>query len=343
MKDPFNDLFPIKSASEWIEESKKKPIPKKIFDEFWYEGELCILFADTNVGKSILAVQIANSISKGETIDDLVVEIQKQPVLYYDFELTEKQFENRYSRDYSNHYEWDENFKRVQLNPSADIPTPFTFDSFLSVAIEKAIVTHGIKVIILDNLTYLTSNGGNAREALATMKNLNKWKIKYGLSILVLAHTPKRNPTKPITSNDLLGSKNLMNFCDSAFTIGQSNRDNNLKYLKQIKQRNSSQIFSSENVWICEIVKPESFLKFQFVEYGSEAEHLKVQKAEDVERLAIEVLTLHLEGKSLREIGRSLGISHMKASRILKANPEECNVTLQPIQPQINTTPLIEK
>lgn len=321
MKDPFNDLFPVKSASEWIEESKQTPTPKKIFGEFWYAGELCILFADTNLGKSILAVQIANSITKGEQIENLELEVDKQPVLYYDFELSAKQFENRYSKDYSDHYVWDDNFKRVQMNPSAEIPAPFTFDSFLSIAIEKAIITNKIKILILDNLTYLTSNGGNAREALSTMKNLNKWKIKYGLSILVLAHTPKRNQTKPITSNDLLGSKNLMNFCDSSFTIGQSNRDNNLKYLKQIKQRNSSQKYSSENVWLCEIVKPDNFLKFQFVDFGSELEHLKARTAEDQEQLVMKVLNFHMGGKSLREIGSFLGISHMKVSRILKAHP----------------------
>jgi hypothetical protein len=56
-------LFTVKTASRWIEQAKTRPIPKMLFGEFWFEGELCILFADTNLGKSILAVQIGNSIS----------------------------------------------------------------------------------------------------------------------------------------------------------------------------------------------------------------------------------------------------------------------------------------
>jgi len=60
-----SDMFIIKSANTWIEEAKNKPIPKMLFGEFWYEGEICILFADTNLGKSSLAVQIADSITKG--------------------------------------------------------------------------------------------------------------------------------------------------------------------------------------------------------------------------------------------------------------------------------------
>ena len=47
-------------------------------------------------------------------------------------------------------------------------------------------------------------------------------KSKYGLSILVLAHTPKRDSGKPLGRNDLQGSKMIINFCDSAFAIGES-------------------------------------------------------------------------------------------------------------------------
>ena len=61
-------LFTVKTASRWIEQAKTRPIPKMLFGEFWFEGELCILFADTNLGKSILAVQIGNSISRSEQI-----------------------------------------------------------------------------------------------------------------------------------------------------------------------------------------------------------------------------------------------------------------------------------
>ena len=62
-------LFTVKTASRWIAQAKTRPIPKMLFSELWFEGELCILFADTNLGKSIKAVQIGNSISKGEPID----------------------------------------------------------------------------------------------------------------------------------------------------------------------------------------------------------------------------------------------------------------------------------
>ena len=80
-------LFLVRTANRWIEQAKTRPIPKMLFGEFWFESELCILFADTNLGKSILAVQIGNSISKGERIRGFKLEAPQQPILYFDFEL----------------------------------------------------------------------------------------------------------------------------------------------------------------------------------------------------------------------------------------------------------------
>lgn len=320
-------LFTVKTASRWIEQAKTRPIPKMLFSEFWFEGELCILFADTNLGKSILAVQIGNSISKGEQIRGFKLETLKQPILYFDFELTEKQFEGRYSlkneieKRYEQHYAFDENFMRVEINPEASVPEAQTFEDYLNHSLERSINETGAKVLIIDNLTYLKNETEKAKDALPLMKHLKALKNKYGLSILALAHTPKRDLSKPITRNDLQGSKMLINFCDSSFSIGESHSDKNLRYLKQIKQRNTEQIYDAENVCICQIDKPLNFLLFEFVNFGKELEHLKQHTEKDKEKLSEKVSELKQQGRSFREIGAELGISHMKVSRILK----DCN------------------
>jgi hypothetical protein len=76
------------------------------------------LFADTNVGKSILAVQIADNVARGEAYGLLCCETKAQKVIYFDFELSDKQFEGRYSEknnDYfTNHYQFSENFYRAE-------------------------------------------------------------------------------------------------------------------------------------------------------------------------------------------------------------------------------------
>jgi AAA domain len=314
-------LFTVKTASRWIEQAKTRPIPQMLFGELWFEGELCILFADTNLGKSILAVQIGNSISKGEQIRGFKLETPKQPILYFDFELSDKQFENRYSIKFEQHYNFDNNFIRVEINPDATIPEAQTFEDYLNHSLERSINETGAKVLIIDNLTYLKNETEKAKDALPLMKHLKALKNKYGLSILALAHTPKRDLSKPITRNDLQGSKMLINFCDSSFSIGESHSDKNLRYLKQIKQRNTEQIYDAENVCVCQIDKPLNFLLFEFVNFGKEWEHLKQHSEKDKENLNEKVSELKQQGRSLREIGAELGISHMKVSRILK----DCN------------------
>ena len=314
-------LFTVKTASRWIEQAKIRPIPQMLFGEFWFEGELCILFADTNLGKSILAVQIGNSISKGEQIRGFKLETQKQPILYFDFELGDKQFENRYSIKFEQHYNFDDNFIRVEINPDATIPEAQTFENYLNHSLERSITETGAKVLIIDNLTYLKNETEKAKDALPLMKHLKALKNKYGLSILALAHTPKRDLSKPITRNDLQGSKMLINFCDSSFSIGESNTDKSLRYIKQIKQRNTEQIYDAENVCVCQIDKPVNFLLFEFVNFGKEWEHLKQHTEKDKENLNEKVSELKQQGRSLREIGAELSISHMKVSRILK----DCN------------------
>ena len=310
-------LFTVKTASRWIEQAKTRPIPQMLFGEFWFEGELCILFADTNLGKSILAVQIGNSISKGEQIRGFKLETPKQPILYFDFELSDKQFENRYSIKFEQHYNFDNNFIRVEINPDATIPEAQTFEDYLNHSLERSITETGAKVLIIDNLTYLKNETEKAKDALPLMKHLKALKNKYGLSILALAHTPKRDLSKPITRNDLQGSKMLINFCDSSFSIGESHSDKNLRYLKQIKQRNTEQIYDAENVCVCQIDKPHNFLLFEFVNFGKEWEHLKQHTEKDKENLNEKVSELKQQGRSLREIGAELGISHMKVKRIL--------------------------
>ena len=348
------EFFVLKPANQWMTEAKETPVPKMLFGEFWFEGELCILFADTNVGKSILAVQVADGVSRGSapraaicpTPDDgrltlarynpamnkpvpqgpqLVVETDAQKVVYFDFELTKKQFESRFAErvagaeHYSNHYQFHPNFIRGEINPnSTDIGGFKCFEDFLNNALEVAVTRSQAKVLIIDNLTYLRDETENARNALPLMKFLKELKSKHGLSILTLAHTPKRDSAKPLGRNDLQGSKMLINFCDSSFAIGESQKDPGLRYLKQIKARNSEFIYHSENVLLASIQKQTNFLGFQFTGTGSERDHLRSPSDRDRDATITQVKELHAAGKSGKEIATELGISAASVSRYLK-------------------------
>lgn len=310
-------LFTVKKANKWMEEAKSRPIPRMLFGEFWFEGELCILFADSNLGKSILAVQIGDSIARGIAIKGFKLEATTQPILYMDFELSDKQFETRYSRDFKEHYLFPDSFFRAEINPDSAVAEGYnSFDDYLNDSLERSIIETGAKILIIDNITYLRTENEKAKDALPLMKYLKSLKKKYGLSIMALAHTPKRDLSKPLTGNDLQGSKMLMNFCDSAFSIGQSHSDRGIRYLKQIKSRNTEIIYDCDNVILCQIGKPINFLQFEFLAFGSERDHLRQENDKDKESLQEKALELRLKGKSYREIGVEFQISHMRAKRL---------------------------
>lgn len=321
--EDFTSLFKIQTATDWIEGAKLRPVPKMLFGELWFEGELCILFADTGKGKSILAVQIADAISKGVSVPHFALEADGQTVLYFDFELSDKQFEARYSTkqdDYfTHHYAFDPNFKRGEINQSSFLPKGFKdFESYLNFSLEYEIVETGAKVLIVDNITYLKSATETAKDALPLMKELIRLKKKFNLSILALAHTPKRDLSRPLTVNDLQGSKMLSNFADSIFAIGESAKDKNLRYLKQIKARNTEIIYDAENVATCQVSKPDNFLMFEFMSFGSEYEHLKALSNTDKADLIQRVKDLSALGESQRKIAKDLEISLTSVNRYLK-------------------------
>lgn len=309
-KQSISGCLIIKTANHWIEEAKKRPIPNMLFSQFWYQGELCILFADTNIGKSILAVQIAHSLSVGVCVNGFQNECGPMKVLYLDCELSDKQFENRYSENYQDHFKFHPNFLRAEINSDVDIPKEFkTVEDYLSSTLGESIIKYKARVVIVDNLTFLKSDNEKAKDALVLMKLLKQITRKHNSSILVLAHTPKRDESKPITKNDLAGSKMLMNFCDSSFAIGSSSLDASWRYLKQIKQRNTEQVYHGNNVIICKLQKESNFLEFDFIDYGIEKEHLKQSTYNEIDLRDEEMKNLIKEGLSNVKIGKKLGIA----------------------------------
>src|ERR1044072_5003610 len=99
MPPKIDNLFTIRSADDWINSARTRPAPKMIFDRFWLEGEISLLFAATGKGKSVLGVQLAEAIARGHQVHPFRMQMPPQKVLYFDLELSDKQFETRYAAD----------------------------------------------------------------------------------------------------------------------------------------------------------------------------------------------------------------------------------------------------
>jgi hypothetical protein len=240
-------------------------------------------------------------------------------VLYFDFELSDKQFQRRYTDlETGELYSFHPNFYRVAIDPQS-LNVTEDFEAQVMNDIEAAALQFQATVIIIDNLTWISNNARSASVAGILMERLTVLKKLYGLSMLILAHTNKRNMSKPITQNDLVGSEMLFNFLDSAFSIGISARDPKMRFIKQVKVRNDGFTYDENNVMVCHIDKEgNKFLKFVPDGCEEESVHLKKLKEADKQMLIAKVKMMVAEGKSLRDIATELGISLATAQRYSK-------------------------
>lgn len=300
-------FFRIRSAYKCLLDAQNQPIPRNLYCDLLYEGDLTMLFADTNVGKSIFAVQMANEISK------------TNKVLYIDLEQSDKQFQKRYSEEYQNLYPFNDNLLRLDFTQYCSIPDGYNYNDFFLKSLRDSIDSTGAKIIIIDNMTKLVSTDTDkAQAAKPLMDRLIDLKREYGLTILLLEHTRKTDIYSPISLNHLQGSKMKVNFADSVFSIGRSSKDPNFRYIKQLKCRSSEIVYDAENVAVYEVVKENSFLHFKFLGFGSENEHLKQLDENGQSTRVTQVLELKNQGLSNVAIGSQLGISEGAVRKILK-------------------------
>lgn len=297
-------MLTVKTANDWNYGAATRPDPERLWRSLWYEGEACCLFADSNLGKSVLAVQVGTEIARS------------RKVIYFDFEMSDKMFQLRYTDGNGRIYTFPDNFMRAEIDANGF--SEGSFEDELIAAIEEAAVTHGAKVLIIDNLTWICASTEKGDVAGTLMIRLKQLSRRHGLSLLIVAHTPKRVMSSPITQNDLAGSKKLFNFFDSVVAIGQSAKDTSLRYIKQIKTRMGAFEHGADNVIVCELTKDCGFTKFVERGQAAEREHLSEPSENDNRVIYDNVSALLAEGKSVREIAAQLDISRSKAWRIVK-------------------------
>lgn len=304
----MHGFFRTRTGNQNLIDASNMPIPDKLYSSLMFEGELTILAADTNVGKSIFAVQIANEIAQ-----------TGRKVLYLDLELSDKQFERRYSEDFANHFVFSPNFYRGDFAPEFSIPAECSYDDYFIESLIGTIEQIECRVVVIDNMTRLISTDTDAaKSAKPLMDRLNQLKAEYGLSMLLLEHTRKTDAGRPISLNDMQGSKMKANFADAVFTIGRSAKDKNLRYVKQLKCRSAEVEYDADNVLLYEVVKDSNFLCFKPLGFSTEYEHLQQPSEDDKTARIDRARELKGQGKSIRDIAAQLGLSKSTVSRILK-------------------------
>ena len=185
--------------------------------------------------------------------------------------------------------------------------------------IEKAAVECGARVIVIDNISWICNRSESGDAAGILMQRLVQLKKRSRCSILVLAHTPKRNISAPLNQNSLAGSKKIANFLDSIFAIGVSKKNRPQgRYIKQIKVRSCEMLYGEDNIIEANLQKDGCLLHFVIVGYGTERENLDEPDADDIERdnSQREIADLIEQGVSYRNIAQQTGKPYSAIQRM---------------------------
>lgn len=288
--------FEYTTINEIVEEGMKAEKRKYLYKNLWIEKELTMLFGTTNTGKSLFAVQIAEEIARNG-----------EKVIYFDYELSEQQLSDRYENaDRTGHYVFSENL----IRPNLDMDKYASYKERLKRLFERMEEASklGIKIFIIDNITYLNpklSDGGEASKFIINFKS--KMEV-LGVSVLLIGHTPKEQKNKTVLTLDkLTGSKNISNFIDSCFAIGKVEGENKI-YIKQLKARSCAISLDENHVLVGTFTKRDDGL-FEFAEEGTAMEKNLLKGKADITPQKEHAFKLYQENYSYRKIASMIGVS----------------------------------
>lgn len=298
-------IMSVKSANQWVDDAMAEPNPERYFHGLLVERECTVIIASSNTGKSIFTTQVAEDVAR------------KHKVLYLDCELSAKQFQMRYVEENTNViHRFPENLLRAELRPEDIVDTDM--EQAILDSIAAAAEDLGIRHFFVDNITFLLNDSEKGEAAGAFMKKILALKKKYGLTMVIVGHSPKREPRTPMTQNDLAGSAKLMNFFDAGIAIGRSAKDSSLRYVKQVKVRTGKHEFDAEKVILYRLEQVQGYTQFVFQDYAREADHLRVKneitEAEDLQ----ELIDLEAQNKTVRQIAEETGFAPTTVHRKLK-------------------------
>ncbi len=346
----FNSILKVHSMPAVMDMAENATPKSFLVGSLIKKEDVTLLFSGTGNGKSIFSIQMADKISRGESLFDGLLrnDCGQQKVLYFDFELTLSDYKNRYIDGAGNKYPFIGDGWFDRLGNNEDDPKTFKemaskMEQILTINVENK----QPNVIFVDNITAM-SNGSTIDPEVArrVMDLLLLLKKRYNLTVIVLAHTPKRyDISKPILVEDLAGSSLLAIYVDSIVTIGQSKMGEKIKYIKHIKVRSGDKIHDEQNVIQVSIEKEGAFLQFKTLEEptGRETDHLvnKYDVSID-EKLIKDMVILKEDGKSLSQIKEelSLKISRQYIGQLIKMYQQKnTNSTLADFEDALKTAP----
>lgn len=208
---------------------------------YLYEGDIAIFFSIANKGKTIVAIQMAIDMVKGEsTIFMMDIPPRKQNVWYYNFEMSEAQMKKRLTQEDGTSVEFPDNVLMIDCKGRYE-----NVDKFLdSLALDAEHKLTGDTVIFIDTITdicpsFFSKEVSYVMNSLRTIKEHVKREKGLSLTFVIESHTTKIKDSDPLGFDNMKGGVNQSNLADSIFALGVAHGEKKtLRYMKVLKARN---------------------------------------------------------------------------------------------------------
>lgn len=302
--------------------------PMQLLGEFWLEGEIAFLFGEAGVGKSVLAMQIAESLARSRPVEPLELTAGPRKVLYVDLEISPKQLQMRYSDDgngdgkLGKRYAFAEDVRWISFDPYEAMAEANAEDTAKSLCsrIEREVRENDIDVVILDSLTALKRSYYGSTELLPVMRRLRRLISDCDISVLVVADVGRGDRPRALTLKCLGGLRLAANVADSIFALGHSGEAADERYLKHLRSRSTDIVFDSTHLPTFALCKDEeAFLSFHFIQYENERtlmDDIRPEAENDLtQRIYKEIKE---NGRSVRDVAVEVGKSKSTVHRLYK-------------------------
>ena len=292
---------PRKMNEVMAEAEGEWPSLQPLFDEFWREGELAVLFGAAGSGKSILAMQLAEALARGSGIDGFRMASGGRRVLYVDLQHADFQHRARYRDAGGKRYSFSERLERIR--PPADVED-------IAAWLRTTLSARRFDVVVIDDLSSLRNTVDGTREVLKIMRDLKRLRDEMMVSILVISDAADPRG-KWVSEADLGRSRVLSTAADSVFALGSCNDGD--RRIVQTRSRNAPIVWNTLNAPGAGIRRLRSgLLAFEFD--GRFVPDLSPEQLE----LIRQVKRLYDGGMSYRAVGEALSISKSRAERLYR-------------------------
>ncbi len=206
-------MFKTRGANECVKAGGADKRQTDLFGNMWRTGEVALLFGETGVGKSVLAMQMAESIARGlpalsepgavatrafgSKFGKPHSALRNREVLYLDFEHSDSQFNERYScpspipGKLPVKYRFSTRLRRTRFG-DLEIPDAFqgNLARYFQHSLNLTLEDEPAEVIVIDNLAWLDPRATGTAAAVRRMRSLKLYAVTNGVSILVLHSSP---------------------------------------------------------------------------------------------------------------------------------------------------------